>query len=266
MQEQYYEAWLGMWPTAIDWTAAVVATQVSAALSTLSTSFEYSAVSDITLSASAKARENMINRYFSQVVASYFGQDAFALRNEAYDDMLWVVLEWLETIKFINLHNTLHYKEPYRGPHNAKPPHSSWYGTQWIPAFAHRARIFWDLASKGWDTSLCNGGMLWSPYLAPYKNAITNELFITASISMYLYFPGDDNPSPFEANHASHDLEQSRDLHDPKYLAAAVEGYKWLVLSNMTDDQGLTKASFYQVNVVCGRQQDLDRTLKMGIS
>ncbi|KAH8680074.1 glycosyl hydrolase family 76-domain-containing protein [Tricladium varicosporioides] len=211
LQDEYFATWQGTWPTAIDWTAAVIGTYISSALTTISRTSAH------------KESENLVNRYFSQLIASYFGQDAFGLRQEAYDDMLWVVLGWLESIKFIETHSSLHYED------------ETWYGTQWSSAFAHRARIFWNMASQGWDTSLCNGGMIWSPYLEPYKNAITNELYITASISMYLYFPGDDNTSPFSGTTAA----PPGVPRDPKYLAAAIEGYKWLKGSNMTDSQGL---------------------------
>ncbi len=36
MQDSYFEPWLGTWPTAIDWTAAVMGTYVSGALRSLS--------------------------------------------------------------------------------------------------------------------------------------------------------------------------------------------------------------------------------------
>lgn len=239
LQDEYFALWQGIWPTGIDWTSAVIGTYLSASLSTISASF-----SSLT---SSKSNENLINKYFSQLTAYYFGQDAFALRQEAYDDILWVVLGWLESIKFINKHSELHYTNGY------------WYGQQWIPAFAHRARLFWEIGSQGWNTSLCNGGMIWSPWLVPYKNAITNELFISASISMYLYFPGDSNPSPFsfpsmtDTNetllyHAGRSLEVSDRpgmARDPKYLAAAIEAYKWLQASNMTDSQGLYFDGFH---------------------
>jgi hypothetical protein len=237
MQEEYFEVWQGIWPTGIDWTSAVLGTQISAALSTLSRSFAYTATSESNISLAEKAHENMINRYFSQLVASYFGQDHFRLRNEAYDDMLWVVLGWLESIKFIELHSDLHYNEP---SDKESSKQYTWYGKQWISSFAHRARIFWDLASKGWDTCLCDGGMIWSPYLPPYKNAITNELFITASISMYLYFPGDNNTAPYLT-----DSGPPIGPHDPRYLAAAIEAYKWLYLSKMKNEQGLFVDGFH---------------------
>ncbi|KAE9368579.1 glycoside hydrolase family 76 protein [Stipitochalara longipes BDJ] len=224
LQGDYFAIWQGIWPTSIDWTSAVIGTYLSAALSTLSTSFPNLP--------SSKNAENVVNKHFSQLSASYFGQDAFALRQEAYDDMLWVVLGWLESIKFIKLHSEGHYAEAEKA--------GSWYGEEWIPAFAHRARIFWELASQGWDTELCDGGMIWSPYLIPYKNAITNELFIAASISMYLYFPGDDNSSPFGSS-LPHVVaaDNSGRARDPKYLAAAIEAYRWLLDSNMTDAKGL---------------------------
>jgi hypothetical protein len=225
LQTEYFANWQGIWPTSIDWTSAVIGTYLSSALSTISTSFP-------SLS-SEKAAENTINKYYSQLVASYFGQDAFSLRQEAYDDMLWVVLGWLESIKFVKTHSKLHFADTseWRG--------EQWHGEQWTPAFAHRARLFWDLASQGWDTSLCNGGMIWSPYLVPYKNAITNELYITASISMYLYFPGDNNTSPFGFSPPPTPQSTADQAREPIYLNAAVEAYKWLVDSNMTDEKGL---------------------------
>jgi hypothetical protein len=223
LQSSYFEVWQGNWPTGIDWTKAVIGTYLSSALLTISTSFE-------SLS-SAKGAGNLANKYFSHLIGAYFGQDAFALRQEAYDDMLWVVLGWLESIKFIDTHSQLHYD-------STGSEEGDWYGNQYIPAFAHRARIFWELASQGWDTSLCNGGMIWNPYLTPYKNAITNELYIAASISMYLYFPGDENTSPFGFSNPD-ELEPPGSPHDPKYLAAAIEAYKWLNSSNMTDAKGL---------------------------
>jgi len=94
--------------------------------------------------------------------------------------------------------------------------------------------------------------MIWSPYLTPYKNAITNELYISASISMYLYFPGDDNGSPFGlstpeiySSALKSAMQRESPVHDPKYLDAAVEAYKWLMDSNMTDAKGLFVDGFH---------------------
>lgn len=268
LQKDYFEVWQGVWPTTIDWTSAVVGTYVSAALGSLSASFSVPISPADSGSALDKAAENLINKFYSQLVSSYFGQDDFALRQEAYDDMLWVVLGWIESIKFITIHSALHYKS-----HDGSP----WYGTQWIPAFAHRARIFWELASHGWDTSLCDGGMVWSPYLEPYKNAITNELFITASISMYLYFPGDDNSSPFGFGDPQRPILAPP--HDRKYLTAAIKAYDWLAGSNMTNEKGLYVDGFHisgwtwpgrgknhsQSNTECDARNEMVYTYNQGV-
>ncbi|KAL1962048.1 hypothetical protein VTN77DRAFT_634 [Rasamsonia byssochlamydoides] len=229
MQDEYFEHWLGTWPTSIDWTAAVLGTQVSATLSSLTSTPQdvlFSSSGD-SLAHDALAYENLINRYFDQVFAFYFGENAFSLRNQAFDDMLWVVLGWLESIKFQNLHSDLHYSSDADWNRTVDRP---WHGTQLRVPAAHRARLFYELASQGWDDVLCGGGMVWSPYLTPYKNAITNELFISASVGMYLYFPGDPIDSPYLAGgNSGEDV-----VHDPAYLAAAVKGYEWLKNSNMT--------------------------------
>ena len=247
-QTHFFELWIGKWPTAIDWTAAVMGTFVSAALISLTRSYDYvvpSAASGgaSSLSVEAQAHENLINQYFTQVTAFYFGENAFSLRTQAYDDMLWVVLGWLENIKFINLHSSLHFHNTGIDAEDSNS--TSWFGTQFIPQFAHRARLFYDLASRGWDDSLCGGGMVWNPYLKPYKNAITNELFIAASISMYLYFPGDDNSSPFALQTNDHDDNPPAKPHDIKHVLAAVQAYDWLVLSNMTNEKGLFVDGFH---------------------
>ena len=248
MQSNFFETWLGTWPESIDWTGAVLGTHVSATLNSI-TRANYS-VFDHDVPYSLR-KENDINTYFSHLISYYFGEDAFGLRAEAYDDMLWVVLGWLESIKFIDIQSNAHFpslSEPKNGG-------STWYGKNFIPSFAHRARIFWELASAGWDESLCGGGMVWSPYLAPYKNAITNELFIAASIKMYLYFPGDKNDFPFShpftdkhPRSTTHPNKRSRDAgiaHDKKYLDTAIRAYDWLLNSNMTNSAGLFIDGFH---------------------
>jgi hypothetical protein len=215
MQSRFYELWIGTWPSSIDWTGAVVNTAVSATIKSIA-------------QASSKTEDDhfskIINKYFSHNAAYYFGEDAFSIRNEAYDDILWTTLEWLENIKTIE----------YR---NSTDP--SWQGVQFIPGFGHRARLFWDLGSQGWDTNLCGGGMLWNPRLLPYKNTITNQLFISASIAMYLFSPGDAIDFPFLASDPQTFGSMPGRPHDPKYLRAAIEGYHWLNESNMTNIQGL---------------------------
>ena len=239
MQSHFFEVSHGAWPDAIDWTAAVMGTQVSATLAVMS---RYHALERRKPEAlGAYERENLINRYFTQIAAFYFGENAFSVRYQAYDDMLWVVLGWLESIKFITHHSSLHYAQPSTIPSEYNG--SNWYGRQFVPQFAHRARLFYDLASRGWDNTLCGGGMLWNPYLAPYKNAITNQLFITASVGMYLYFPGDSNPSPFEIS-VMGNMPPAK-AHDKRYLRNAIEGYKWLTESGMRNEKGLYTDGFH---------------------
>lgn len=215
MQSHYFELWIGTWPSAIDWTGAVINTALSSALGTIA-------------QASSETGDDhysrTINKYFSHNAAYYFGEDAFSIRNEAYDDILWTVLEWLENIKTIEYRNST---EP------------SWHGVQFIPGFSHRARLFWDLASKGWDNDLCGGGMIWNPRLLPYKNTITNQLFISASVAIYLSSPGDSIDFPFLTFESQTFGSMPGRPHDPKYLKAAIEGYSWLKKSNMTNESGL---------------------------
>jgi hypothetical protein len=235
-------------------------THISAALYTLSHSVKYTLPGTFDkerkLDVEAQMVENEINKYFAQSTTYFFGEDHFSLRNQAYDDMLWVVLGWLDSIKFIKSHSERHYPSSDWNSDGK----SEWHGRQFIPAFAHRSRVFYELAEKGWDWRLCGGGMTWSPYLMPYKNAITNELFISASISMYLNFPGDDNCSPFVSSDSSGaDQDQQDDqahssactasrydaIYDPVYLVNAINGYDWLKKSGMTNDRGLYVDGFH---------------------
>jgi len=262
MQNNYFQIWLGKWPTSIDWTGAVLGTFVSASLFSLTRSLEYvlppSISQPLWATVEGEKVENEINRYFSQSVAYYFGEDAFAIRLQAYDDMLWVVLGWLEGIKFINLHSQAHYPSSSSssttgaaGIGTGKP----WYGNQFVPSFAHRANVFYDITTEGWSTRLCGGGMTWNPRLEPYKNAITNQLYISASVGMYLYFPGDRNGSPYLQNREAAPLEsvvrgeKTANLrtkpHDPYFLDNAVKAYEWLRNSNMTNAQGLYVDGFH---------------------
>ncbi|KAM0335401.1 hypothetical protein ACHAQA_000446 [Verticillium albo-atrum] len=242
MQTDFFMPDQGTWPEAIDWTVAVMETMLSGMLTTLSQAF---AAIDFVRKDDTRSKGNLIDSYFTQLVASYFGQDDVSIRHQAYDDVLWVVLGWVDAIKFVHVHSDRHY--PPRDPSSIINQDlgdalrkSPWYGHFWVPAFAHRARIFWESASHGWDTNLCDGGMTWDPRLAPYKNAVTNELWIAASVSMYLWFPGDNNTSPWI--NGRFQLGATR---EPKHLAAAIEGYKWLMKVNMRNSDGLFVDGFH---------------------
>jgi hypothetical protein len=183
--------------------------------------------------------------------------------------VLWVVLGWLEAMKFVRLHSSLHYPGTEQKCLNVPARLGdalgivSWHGYNWFCAFASRARAFWDFATKGWDTKLCHGGMVWNPKLLPYKNAITNELWIAASISMYEYFPNDKFKDTWAA-------DKGFPTNDPVYLAAAVVGYKWLQDVNMTNSQGLYVDGYHvdrskPNNVECDQRDEMVYTYNQGV-
>ena len=241
MQNTYFDIFTGTWPASIDWTAAVMGTQVSATLSSIASYLEPMSADSCT---DLLSWHNTVDKYYSQTSVFYFGENAFGLRNHAFDDMLWVVLGWIENIKFAEMFSLEHWNLVPNQHHYLLG--SGWHGLQISPMAAHRARIFYDLASKGWDESLCDGGMTWNPYLEPYKNAITNELFTAASIAMYIYFPGDNNTSPYFTQarpHSGHGFEKP---HDPSHLENAIKSYKWLKESGMrSTETGLFQDGFH---------------------
>lgn len=258
LQDKFFEIWLGLWPTTIDWTGAVMGTYVSACISSIIRAQPgiYAAEENLRL-------QNEIDKYFSQTVSYYFGEDAFQIRNEAYDDILWVVLGWLESIKSMNL----------RSKYDAQRKSStSWYGNQFKPAFAHRAHIFYTIARNGWDNRLCGGGLTWNPNLEPYKNTITNTLFITASVQMYLYHPGDDNSSPFiyRRDNATTEMLPPVEPHDPEYLDAAIAGYDWLKSVNLTNELGLFVDGYHirdwwRGHTTCNVRNEMVYTYNQGV-
>lgn len=69
---------------------------------------------------------------------------------------------------------------------------SGWWALAWIEAYdvtgnaqylAMAETVFNYIASNGWDTSVCGGGVWWST-AKTYKNAIPNELFLTIAAKL----------------------------------------------------------------------------------
>ena len=172
-QTTFFNTTVGTWPTAIDWTSAFLGTLLAATTRTHPS-------------------------HLPSLLSFFHGQNAASLREQAFDDILWVVLNWLEAL------DTLH----------ALPPTPE--TQKYEQLFTARALEFYTLAETGWDVSLCGGGMIWSPWLEPYKNAITNELYISASMRMYEVFPRNES-----------------------YLHAAQTAYSWLQESRMQKVSGL---------------------------
>lgn len=80
LQDEFFDADYGTWPSAIDWTGAVVETVVTGMLTTLTRAFD-----NVTASENPsgwKAKENLLSSYFAEVINSYYGQDILSLRGE----------------------------------------------------------------------------------------------------------------------------------------------------------------------------------------
>ncbi|KAK4539678.1 hypothetical protein LTR36_010441 [Oleoguttula mirabilis] len=246
------------WPATIQWIGAFLDTLVAASERSLTNALEEYDGNGPGAHTSAASIHSEIQQYFSDVEAYYGDEDVIQIFGAAYDDAQWVVLEWLEAIKFINQYDI--YAESSLGQAD-------------IARFAHRAHIFYNIVQEKFDTSLCGGGITWNPALAPYKNAITNELFISSSVGMYLYYPGDSDtnpyPSPAYVNATNLTLPALPVLaaHDPLLLANAVNGYRWFKTHNFTNAQGLVVDGFHisDNQTTCDERDEMVYTYNQGV-
>ncbi|EWC43551.1 hypothetical protein DRE_01438 [Drechslerella stenobrocha 248] len=216
LQSVFFSSDRESYPSAIDWTAAVTQTHA------------VSSLHSVLLSPLPRnTTQEIIDIYFPDIVAFYRGQNVASLKYQAYDDMLWVVLGWLAAVRFLDAYRLL------------LPDDYNWVYYDWRHDFALRAREFYTYAEKGWDELFCGGGCIWNPNLQPYKNAITNELFIAASVQMYSTFPREydnDDDAPSAAS--------SKDPH-AAYLLNAEKAYAWFRGSNFTNNAGLVVDGFH---------------------
>jgi len=173
--QSYFEPGQGTYPSGIDWTTAFVTSVLSGALQHL---------------------PNLSERLFTHLAVFYHRQNVRSLRFQAYDDQQWVVLGWLDAADL-----------------------AAEVAPEWVDPFLARAEEFYSLAKRGWDESTCHGGMFWKPPHSgpslPYKNTITNELFVTSSVQMYLT------------------------LGDREYLDNALKAWTWLESSGLRNQRGL---------------------------
>jgi len=137
------------------------------------------------------SQETLDHRYFSHLVSFYHKQNVTGLLRQNYDDQLWVVLTYLRGAAYAA---------------NREP--------EWVDPFLQRASVFYDIARAGWDDQTCGGGMVWGRW-ARYKNAITTELWIAASVGMFEVFG------------------------EERMLESAVRGWVWLKESGMFNEEGL---------------------------
>ena len=73
LQDSYYDPSTGRWPASIDWTGAVVETVVAGMLTTMTQALNQS---------DWPQKENLIASVYAQVVHSYFGQNAEAIKDQ----------------------------------------------------------------------------------------------------------------------------------------------------------------------------------------
>ncbi|KXL42167.1 MAG: glycoside hydrolase family 76 protein [Acidomyces sp. 'richmondensis'] len=256
MQSTY---WNGTyWPTTIQWIGAFLDTLLSASDISFSNALEEYGGNVPDAHTSAASIHAEINKYFSQIEAYYGGEDTIQIFGAAYDDAQWVVLEWLEALKFINQYDAYA---------------SSSLGQEDIAKFAHRAHIFYNIVQNEFNTSLCGGGLTWNPALAVYKNAITNELFVASSIGMYMYWPGDDNSDPYPAPNYVNVTNSTLpplphlDVHDPLLLQNAIKEYEWFRSQPFQNSQGLIIDGFHisPNQTTCNEPNDMIYTYNQGV-
>lgn len=131
------------------------------------------------------------HQYFPNFIEFFSKQPVLHLRFQKYDDKLWVALTYLRGAKYAAIHDP-----------------------KWIKPFLKRAQSFYKMAMSGWDNTSCGGGMVWGQG-SKYKNAVTTELWITASMCMYEVFK------------------------EENMLHAAIRGWVWFRMSGMINEEGL---------------------------
>nr|OQO31420.1 hypothetical protein B0A51_02131 [Rachicladosporium sp. CCFEE 5018] len=256
MQTTY---WNGTyWPGALQWVDAFLDTLLIASDRSFTNEVKSSSISAIRSQSSTSRMQADIKRYFYQVEAYYGGEDTVQIFDAAYDDAQWVVLEWLAAIRFVQQYDDLL---------------GSDHGESNVARFAHRARLFYNIVEGEFDTSLCDGGVTWNPTLATYKNAITNELFVSSSIAMYLYFPGDHDTDPYPhpdylslTNITLPALPVAKP-HDAVYLENAINAYAWFKSHNFTNGQGLIVDGFHLSDnqTTCDKRNEMVYTYNQGV-
>ncbi|KAM0714334.1 hypothetical protein Q7P37_010121 [Cladosporium fusiforme] len=253
--------WSGYdWPESIDWIAAFLDTLLGAtdrSLTEILVEYDGSLPGSYI---SGSTIEGEISRYLTQIESFYDSENIVDIFGTAFDDAQWVVLEWLEVIRFSNEYKA--YGGNGTGPSQVD-----------IMKYAHRAHIFYNRVQDEFDTSTCDGGLTWNPALEPYKNAITNELFLASSMAMYFYFPGDYNTDPYPSVNYSSETNitlppmQFLQPHDPIFLDNALKEYEWFKSHNFTNEQGLIIDGFHisENQTTCDQRNEMVYTYNQGV-
>ncbi|EDQ90159.1 uncharacterized protein MONBRDRAFT_24681 [Monosiga brevicollis MX1] len=141
-----------------------------------------------TLAALSLALRNHSRDRYGDIFANTFARTA-AVLDKCFDDHQWWLNAWIRIYE-VTGHRT----------------------------YLDRAAIIHDyVVAHGWETDTCGGGVLWCPAPTnPYKNAITTELFITASARLQPYAALVNRSSTY-------------------YLDWALNAWRWFVQSGMID-------------------------------
>ena len=138
------------WPQALQWQNAVLGTFLASSEISFTNALQEYNGNVPGASTSASSIQALIQKYYAETEAYYAGEDANEIFMEAYDDAQWVVLEWLEVLKFIGQYDA------YANSNLGKAD---------IANFAHRAHIFYNIVQDKYDTTTCSGGITWNPKL-----------------------------------------------------------------------------------------------------
>jgi predicted alpha-1,6-mannanase (GH76 family) len=123
-----------------------------------------------------------------------------------------------------------------------------WWALAWINAYdltgetryLDAAKTIFANMQQGWD-SVCGGGVWWKKDRT-YKNAITNELFLTVAVRLHLRTPNDRGTG--------------------SYLEWAQRSWKWFQASGMINRQNLVNDG---LNNACQNNQDITWTYNQGV-
>ena len=131
-----------------------------------------------------------------------------------------------------------------------------WWAVAWIdaydltkkPAYLTMAQtIFKDMTTQ-WDTTTCGGGVWWSKDLktSPYKNAITNELFLEIAASL-----------------ANRETDRKRKAH---YRSWAEKEWRWLKASGMINSRNMINDGLNAANpAACTNNNGTTWTYNQGV-
>jgi predicted alpha-1,6-mannanase (GH76 family) len=112
--------------------------------------------------------------------------------------------------------------------------------------YLHRAADIYDtVATKAWNTTLCQGGIQWCPK-GVYKNAITNELFLASSMRLHPYATLLGKPSTY-------------------YLDWALKEWQWFENSGMINSDYLINDGLTSTNNTCVNNKGTTWTYNQGV-